>query len=113
MLQMSRFLQRTRVASVTMNVESTVQAVTDWAKKQPSMQAVMLVGSHAQGTARDNSDIDIVMLTTEPDEFRTDLAWLQAVSWPPIDGQPQRWIDENYGVLWVRRLWLNLSGDEM
>lgn len=37
--------------------------IVDWAKEQPTVQAVALVGSHARGTAQADSDIDIVVLT--------------------------------------------------
>jgi predicted nucleotidyltransferase len=47
-----------------MQAERILQIIVDWAKKQPTIQAVAVVGSHARGTARAESDIDLVLLVT-------------------------------------------------
>ena len=47
-----------------MQAEGILQIIVDWAKKQPTIQAVAVVGSHARGTARAESDIDLVLLVT-------------------------------------------------
>jgi len=49
-----------------MQAERILQIIVDWAKKQPTIQAVAVVGSHARGTARAESDIDLVLLVTNP-----------------------------------------------
>ena len=41
-------------------VDLIVQVVLVWAKAQPKIRAVALVGSHARGTARPDSDIDVM-----------------------------------------------------
>jgi predicted nucleotidyltransferase len=57
-----------------------IQIVVEWAKAQPTICAVALVGSHARGTARADSDIDLIVLTTDPQYFRADTAWLSAIN---------------------------------
>jgi predicted nucleotidyltransferase len=52
-----------------MQAERILQIIVDWAKKQPTIQAVAVVGSHARGTARAESDIDLVLLATNPRAF--------------------------------------------
>jgi hypothetical protein len=49
-----------------MQAERILQIIVDWAKKQPTIQAVAVVGSHARGAARADSDIDLVLLATNP-----------------------------------------------
>ena len=39
---------------------------TAWAASQPDIVAVGLAGSHARGAARPDSDVDLVILSTDP-----------------------------------------------
>jgi hypothetical protein len=43
--------------------------VARWAHAQPDLVAVALVGSRAGGTAREDSDVDLVFLSREPARF--------------------------------------------
>jgi hypothetical protein len=95
-----------------MDAERFIQVMVDWAKARPTIQAVAVVSSHARGTARADSDIDLVLLTINPSGFRTDTAWLDAIEWNAIGGRPMKWEDEDYGELWSRRLWLEGNGGE-
>ena len=49
-----------------MQAERILQIIVDWVKKQPTIQAAAVVGSHARGTARAESDIDLVLLAVWP-----------------------------------------------
>ena len=95
------------------HAQRIVQIVLEWAKAQPTICAVALVGSHARGTARADSDIDLIVLTTDPQCFRADTAWLRAIDWNVIAARPAEWQDEDYGVLWSRRMWLEPNRDEV
>ena len=96
-----------------MQAERILQIIVDWAKTQPTIQAVAVVGSHARGTARAESDIDLMLLATNPQAFRADVAWLDAIDWNAIGSRPMKWQDEDYGELWSRRLWLEQNGGEV
>lgn len=56
-------------------VEGFLAQVADWAVARSDILAVALVGSHARGTARRDSDVDFVVLTTAPLEYTTDVDW--------------------------------------
>jgi hypothetical protein len=90
------------------DAERIIATIVGWAKEQPTVQAVALVGSHARGTARADSDIDIVVLTTNPQAFRAETAWLKAIS-----TRISKWQDEDYRGLWSRRLWLEENSAEI
>jgi predicted nucleotidyltransferase len=57
-------------------VSDMLDRVRDWAAHQPTIAAVALVGSHARGAARPDSDIDLVLLCEEPHAFLAETSWI-------------------------------------
>jgi uncharacterized protein len=92
-----------------MDADRIIEAIVNWAKAQPTIQAVALVGSYARATARVDSDLDVVLLTTTPQVFRAETAWLRGAIGAPV----RKWQDEDYGRLWSRRLWLEQNDAEI
>jgi uncharacterized protein len=87
-------------------IELILQVILSWATAQPKIRAVALVGSRARGGARPDSDIDLMLLTTDPAAFRADTTWVGQIDWDAIDTRPRKWQDEEYGAAWSRRVWL-------
>ncbi|MER3552772.1 MAG: nucleotidyltransferase domain-containing protein [Meiothermus sp.] len=87
---------------VTATVEATLERIPVWAKARPDVRAIALVGSWARGTARPDSDMDLMLLVDEPELFRREMAWLEEIS----ISKPKRWQDEDYGAAWSRRVFL-------
>lgn len=58
-------------------VAEFLNRVTDWAVHQPTLSGIALVGSHARGEARPDSDIDLVLLCTHPNAFLDDISWVR------------------------------------
>jgi hypothetical protein len=87
-------------------IDLILQVVLAWARAQPKIRAVALVGSHARGTARMDSDIDLVLLATDADRIRADTTWVTEIDRHEIGTRPQRWRDQEYGAAWSRRIWL-------
>ena len=52
-------------------------SVTEWAQNQFAISGVALVGSHARGEARPDSDIDLVLLCDDPQVFLSDMSWIE------------------------------------
>lgn len=50
---------------------AAIAAITAWARERADVRAVALVGSRARGTARIDSDVDLILLTTDPDQYRS------------------------------------------
>ncbi len=59
-----------------MTVDELVTAVTSWAEKQVDIVSVALVGSHARGNARTDSDVDLVIQCATPARYLGDLTWI-------------------------------------
>ncbi len=87
------------------HTSATLEAITDWAKAHQDIRGLALVGSHTRKEARADSDIDLVFLTTNPANFRG-ASSLTTIDWPEASVHPTGWADEEYGVVWSRRVWL-------
>jgi uncharacterized protein len=85
-------------------VADIAKAILAWAAAQASVQGLALIGSHARGEARPDSDIDFLALALDPEAYAADSAWLGAIAWPGM--RLVNWQDERYGLVWSRRLWL-------
>lgn len=49
-----------------------LRGFAEWARQEPSWRALAVVGSWARGAAREDSDLDLLALTTELDAWTTD-----------------------------------------
>jgi len=70
-----------------------------WASDRSDVQAIALVGSYARGEARDDSDIDLVLLTDEPQKYLDDIQWTERF------GSVEKHQTEDYGKLISIRVW--------
>jgi hypothetical protein len=53
-----------------------LKAFDCWARAQIDIAGVVLVGSHARDTAHEESDVDLIILTSEVDKYLQDQLWL-------------------------------------
>jgi predicted nucleotidyltransferase len=60
------------------SAEALVDQVTKWASRRDDIVALVLIGSHARGRARRDSDIDLVLLCSEPDDYVRATGWVEA-----------------------------------
>ena len=63
------------------------------------MQGIALVGSYARGEARDDSDIELVILTDQPRQYLDDVLWIERF------GSVEKHQTEDYGKLISLRVW--------
>jgi predicted nucleotidyltransferase len=80
-------------------IRGFLDAFVGWASDQSDVQAIVLVGSYARGAARDDSDIDLVILTDRPEKYLDDIEWTERFS---TVGKHQT---EDYGKLTSVRIW--------
>jgi hypothetical protein len=53
-----------------------LRELADWAAIRDDIVAVALVGSYVRGTARPDSDVDVVILVEDPRPYLEDTAWV-------------------------------------
>jgi predicted nucleotidyltransferase len=88
------------------HIHDFIEAFVRWASIQPDIHAVGLVGSYARAAARENSDIDLVILTGQPSKYLAETAWVKQF------GQVEKYQIEDYGKLTSLRVWY-LDGTEV
>jgi hypothetical protein len=76
-------------------------ALVAFAEARDDVRAVALVGSHARGVARPDSDVDIVVLSTNPDLYVHGCDWITALPGASLLATRQ------WGMLTERRLLLD------
>lgn len=70
-----------------------------WATGRPEVRAVALVGSHARGAARPDSDVDLILLAERPEDLTENVEWLNGF------GRVRRLAVENWGRVTSLRAW--------
>ena len=88
-------------------VEQLLARARDWAARRPDVVAVALAGSWAYGRARMDSDVDLVVLTTEKP------AYLRDGSWAAELGGTRLIRTRDWGPLYTERRFVLPSGLEV
>jgi len=90
-------------------IDTILASIAAWASSRPDILGLALVGSRARGTARPDSDVDLVLLASRPHEFRRDDHWLAEIDWG--DSHVATWRDVDYGSAWSRHVDLPPGGE--
>jgi predicted nucleotidyltransferase len=80
-------------------VNQFLSDVTEWASNQPDIQTLALIGSYARNAATETSDVDLVLIVTDPNRYLQDTSWVQQF------GTVKEQQTENYGLLISIRVW--------
>jgi predicted nucleotidyltransferase len=83
----------------TDDIRDFITAFTSWASTQPDILAVVLVGSYAREAAKEDSDIDLVVLANDPRRWVEDTDWLKRF------GSIEKQQTEDYGKVTSLRVW--------
>jgi predicted nucleotidyltransferase len=86
-------------------VEIFLDKFVNWASSQPDIRGVALVGSYARNAATESSDVDLVILATDPQSYLQDQTWVRQF------GEPTRLQTEVYGSLTSIRAWYPDGGE--
>jgi hypothetical protein len=85
-------------------LDEIVSPIVSWARRQSDILGLAVAGSWARGTARRDSDVDLILLVHEPEVFRGQ-NWPGEIGW--FEGRVAQWHDADYGVAWSRHLQLS------
>lgn len=88
-------------------VDRLLTTVVTWSDRQHDIDGLALVGSWAKGTARPDSDLDLVLITTHPQTYRRNGAWMTEIPWSEAGFELASWQDKDYGAIWSRHLLLS------
>ncbi|MBK8781461.1 MAG: nucleotidyltransferase domain-containing protein [Anaerolineales bacterium] len=80
-------------------ISQFLNKVTNWASTQSDIQALALVGSYARNAATETSDVDLVLITANPNQY------LQNSDWILQFGAVEKQQVEDYGLLTSIRVW--------
>lgn len=83
----------------TKHIQDFLDAFVSWAADRPDVHGIALVGSYARGEAREDSDVDLVILTEQSP------AYLEEIGWIDRFGTPEKYQTEDYGKLISLRVW--------
>ena len=83
----------------TEKVNQFLKYISQWASIQSDIQAIALVGSHASGTATGTSDVDLVIITDDPNQYLDNLLWTERF------GTVHKQQVEKYGLVTSIRVW--------
>ena len=78
---------------------SFIEQFPRWASTQMDVLAVALVGSYARNAAREDSDVDLVIIMDHPQKYLTNTEWTKSF------GIVVKQQIEDYGILTSLRVW--------
>ena len=81
-----------------MDANQFITEFTKWVREQKEIWAVLLVGSYARDSAKPDSDIDLVVITDEPEIYLDNDLWIKGF------GEVKEIIKEDYKAVQVRRV---------
>ncbi len=82
-----------------MKIESFLAQVKQWAGQQSDIKGVLLVGSYTKGAARADSDVDLIILTADPQHY------IDRISFAENFGSVSKWEKEDWGRVTSLRVW--------
>ena len=87
-----------------------MEAVAVWVRAHSGLRALGLAGSWSRGSARSDSDLDLVILVDAPEKYQSDLGWLSHIALP----EPFRVVSHKvvvYGAAWSCHAFLEPAGE--
>lgn len=86
-----------------LKISDFIEKLQLWSSQQPEIQAIAIVGSWARGTARADSDLDVIVVADTPAKLLDNNAWLKQF------GQIKKLVREDWGL--VQSLRVHYAGE--
>ena len=87
-------------------MRNIIKMITEWGKKDPQVEAIVLVGSFARKTNQPDSDIDVCIITDYKEEL------LNKISFIYTFGHVKNYVLEYWGACTSIRVWFE-EGEEV
>jgi predicted nucleotidyltransferase len=91
--------------------DALMRVVAGWAKRREDIRAMALVGSWARGHPSRASDLDLLLLSERPVEYRRRRRWLREIDFRAAGFRPRSSRGTAYGAVWSLHLHLHPSAD--
>jgi uncharacterized protein len=86
--------------------DAIVDAVSWWAIERDDIRAMALLGSWARGSQRKTSDVDLLLLTDQTEEYLDGRTWLAQINFRNANYAVQSSDCAVYGEVWSRHVHL-------
>jgi len=60
-----------------MEISKFLKQIKEWGQNNSNVDSVLLVGSHARGKGRPDSDIDLVIICKDPTQMLEEVTWIK------------------------------------
>ena len=90
---------------------AVIDAIGAWAIRRDDIRAMALVGSWARGNPHRASDIDVLLLTDNADEYRPRRTWLCEIDFRSAGYRLHSTKTTFYGVVWSRHVYLRPTAE--
>jgi uncharacterized protein len=80
--------------------DALMRVVAGWAKRRDDIRAMALVGSWARGHPRRASDLDLLLLSERPADYRRRRKWLREIDFRAAGSRPRSSEGAAYGAAW-------------
>lgn len=87
-------------------MRNIIKMITEWGKKNPQVEAIVLVGSFARKTNQPDSDIDVCIITDYKEELLNKSSFIYTF------GHVKNYVIEYWGACTSIRVWFE-EGEEV
>lgn len=89
-----------------MDISSFINDIKQWGNKNDDIRSIILVGSYARGEERDDSDVDLVIITSDTNKYLNN-------NFIDNFGKVEKYSKEDWGRVTSIRVWYSSSGFEV
>jgi predicted nucleotidyltransferase len=91
--------------------DALMTVVAGWARTRDDIRAMALVGSWARGRPHRGSDLDLLLLSERPADYRGRRKWLREIDFRAAGFRPRSSTGATYGAVWSLHLHLHPAAD--
>jgi uncharacterized protein len=86
--------------------DALIDAVRVWLEGRNDLRALALAGSWARGNPKPSSDLDLIIVASDPEKFRCPGEWLREIAFPIAGFEIERHATSTYGRVFSCRVHL-------